>query len=188
MNSASKRKLLLFCHQSKTEIVLTKNDANKLAMSWLERLHDAQMGHYILSEKQQGIGSGLGFFLTVFTVIITALTFYQNTSDVYKWFFAILCSFATILSAIQSFYRPSQRSEIHRSQASRYGALKRDLELLLAKKGITPTEFVSQLNEIKKEWDAVAGESPLTDFDTLKEIKKKKKQLAEDDLEPVKLI
>ncbi|XPV75969.1 MAG: SLATT domain-containing protein [Desulfovibrio sp.] len=147
------------------------------AVEWKTRLHDAQIGHYVLAEKYKILSEVCGVIITFLTVIITALTFYNNQAEVYRYCFSVLCIIATSLSAYQSFYKPGQKSEVHRSQAARYGGLKRSMERLIISSHLEIEAFESKMEDIQKEWDAVAGESPLTSFKTLKEIRHKKNEL-----------
>ena len=71
----------------------------------------------------------------------------------------------------------SERSEIHRAQAARYGSMKRKVELALSQIGSEENEILAVLQKLILEWEGTALDSPLTKFKILEKINSKKKRL-----------
>lgn len=80
----------------------------------------------------------------------------QQKADVWLQILVGLMSVsATVLACLQTFLGFSERAEKHRMAGARYGALGRQLELMLAQDSDwTPLE------EIRKQLDSLAQESP----------------------------
>ena len=130
---------------------------------WIDRLHKAQIGHYISSEKLYTRAKWFGRVLIFCTVSVTLLTFY-NVGDLnivffnehYKIILAFLGLLSAWISSYQTMYRPSERAEVHRSQAAAYGSLKRKLELA------NDETLKKVLEEVENKWEVIASNSPLT--------------------------
>lgn len=157
---------------------MTETDSKILAKSWIKRLHDAQMGHYNSSERQYRIAHVSGVTLITFTALLSLFTFYEPetgflcawlTSYWYKVVCIVMSGVSAILSSVLTFYRPSERAEVHRSQAAKYGAMRREIELALT---CSEDKLAKTLEATKKWWDEVASDSPLTYLSTIRRIKK----------------
>ncbi|WP_163291929.1 SLATT domain-containing protein [Desulfovibrio sp. JC022] len=155
---------------------------NKLVDIWKGRLLDAQMGHYIQSEKMGCRANWIGGAIIVFTVGITAFSLFEvpdKYDELGRWGLAGASGLVTILSAIQTFYKPGEKAEVHRAQAARYGAMKRKLEMAHGEDVDGLWDLRTTIRNVEKEWEGVALDSPLTKFAVIKEVESKKKILAE---------
>lgn len=162
---------------------MEQNNLQKLGENWIKRLHNAQMGHYNSSERQYRFAKISGITLILFTVLLSVFTFYNPEAGIFctwltSYWYKIVCVFisgtSAILSSILTFYRPSERAEVHRSQAAKYGAMRRQVELALAN---TPDKLAQTLEGTKEWWAEVASDSPLTYMSTIRRVKKIQKKM-----------
>jgi len=63
---------------------------------------------------------------------------------------------AAALGSVQTFLKYSEKAEKHRSAAARYGAIRRELEVMLALKRFDD----GQLEKVRKEIDSLSAEAP----------------------------
>lgn len=134
----------------------------RLAFEWRDRLLLAQSGHYVVAEKMQRRSLYLGVVSILLTMTLTSVVFYKpiHGDDLFSLCIAAISVFSGVISTVITFYRPSERAEIHRQQAARYGALRRRVERI-----ISCAEYRAlsdSLADVQKCWDSIAQDSPLT--------------------------
>lgn len=139
---------------------------NDLIRDWKKRLHNAQIGHYKCSEKLYDYANFTGFLLISTTTTVTALLFF-DTSGPHQNCWLLLQFFLSVLSAglasVVSFVRFAERAELHRSAASRYGKLRRQLEFLDTYKNSQDVPTIKdKLKLLRIEWEYVSEDAPLT--------------------------
>lgn len=128
---------------------------------WLFRLDMSQKGHYIQCERYLRLEKITGVLLILSSgmsiIPLTKLGF-LSIEEVEK--LQYISSIVTVITAnIQVFMSWGEKSEIHRNYASKYGSLKRELELLRLN---CNKSFFYKLNRIKDIWNTIADTSPLT--------------------------
>jgi len=148
-------------------------DYNILLENWLKRTQYSQTGHYIASEKLLRMHYFIGIPLITLSTFVGTGLFYsllENSSSSLKILLTIASLLTTILASLQTFLRLSEKSEKHRSKAVVYGALKREIE---QKKVDCPEKEIHNfIEDIRKRWDLVAQDSPITPHKIRKDIKK----------------
>ncbi|MCG3824197.1 SLATT domain-containing protein [Photobacterium damselae] len=156
MSKKQEEKLLLHPEQS---VELIKN--------WLEKLENAQIGHYKQTEKLSSINFIIGICLITLTTLVTAFIFYEppeNHKDLIKLLLGGASACSAGLSGVVTFGRFGERADEHRVTAGRYGKLRRQLELLQSTNSndIGKAEFRAKLKTLRIEWEYVAANAPLT--------------------------
>jgi hypothetical protein len=139
---------------------------NDLIKDWKKRLHNAQIGHYKCSEKLYDYANVTGFLLILTTTTVTALLFFDTKGPNHNsWLLIqfILSVLSAGLASIVSFVRFAERAELHRSAASRYGKLRRQLEFLdIYRKPENMSSIKDKLKLLRIEWEYVSEDAPLT--------------------------
>lgn len=129
-------------------------------------MNNAQIGHYKCSENLYFLANLTGFLLILTTTLVTALLFFDTTGpneDYWNLLLFILSVLSAGLAAIVSFVRFAERAELHRSAASRYGKLRRQLEFLDAYRETQEDKKIKEkIKLLRIEWEYVSADAPLT--------------------------
>lgn len=145
-----------------------KNETYSLINNWLTRLHDAQTGHYVCSEKLYSKANITGYALILSSTIVTAMLF-ADVDGFLKLFLVIMSVISAMLSGVVSFARFAEKAEQHRSTASCYGKLRRQLEKLNSTKSkLDNNELDKQLKILRIEWEYTSRNAPLTPLSAIK--------------------
>lgn len=109
--------------------------------------------------------------LVALSVIVASFIFFQAPpEDMRAISLKIAAIVVTVLSSLQILIRPSEKAEQHRTKASRYGCLKRKIELLSLKSN-TDDDWKDMAKELMHEWNSIAEDSPLTPNYARKKVK-----------------
>lgn len=134
-----------------------------LVLAWLRRARESQFSHYTAAKRLGGYGRVFGVPVIIITAIVGASAFasiLSQTVPLYAKLIAGLCSLtATVLSSLQTFFKFSERSEKHRIFGAKFGAVRRELEVLHIQAQIKPTE----LTAVRTKLDKLAEEAPDVD-------------------------
>jgi hypothetical protein len=136
-------------------------DNDKLLREWLRRTRESQWGHY---EAERSLLRGhylIGIPLVALTAFAGTAVFATLSSNPQLWFkvvVALTSVIAAILSGLQTFLRNADRASAHRTAASGYGALRRELEQSLA--GDPSRLAPEQIDGFRTRLDDLAGYSP----------------------------
>lgn len=141
------------------DINLTK-EQNNLLNEWSYRVNKSQVGHYLVSEKYTKIHYFLGVSLIILTGIVTSSLFIKIEDNWISHFIILISISASILATIQTFIMPSEKAEVHRVKAYKYGIIKRKIELYTSLDSKEDFNIFSK--KIREEWDSIASESPVT--------------------------
>jgi hypothetical protein len=139
---------------------------NSLITDWKARLKNAQVGHYKCSEKLYFFANLTGFLLILTTTLVTALLFFDTTGpneNAWNLLLFILSVLSAGLAGIVSFVRFAERAELHRSAASRYGKLRRQLDFLdTYRNSQEKSQVKEKLKLLRIEWEYISADAPLT--------------------------
>lgn len=148
------------------ESILIEEKLESLIIDWVSRLRNAQIGHYKCSEYLYLMANLTGFLLILTTTLVTALLFFDTrgpNQDAWQLLLFILSVVSAGLAGIVSFVRFAERAELHRSAASRYGKLRRQLEFLDAyRHSQEQSQVKEKLKLLRIEWEYVSADAPLT--------------------------
>lgn len=132
-------------------------------LAWLRRARESQFAHYGAAKRLGRYGRLFGVPVILITAIVGASAFVSilsQTVPLSAKLIAGLCSIAaTVLSSLQTFFKFSERSEKHRLFGAKFGAVRRELELLRIQSQIKPAE----LTAIRVKLDKLAEEAPDVD-------------------------
>ncbi|SDJ99746.1 hypothetical protein SAMN04488540_11717 [Ferrimonas sediminum] len=141
-------------------------DQSSLTQNWIDRLGDAQVGHYKCSERLYTYANWSGVALICSTTIVTASLFLHDFGGnpwVGKYIIPAISIIAAILSGVVSFVRFAERAELHRAAASRYGKLRRELDQIgILSNRLSPEEYSAKLEKLRLEWEYISADAPLT--------------------------
>lgn len=132
-------------------------------LAWLRRARESQFSHYNAAKRLGSYGRVFGVPVIVITAIVGASAFasiLSQTVPLYAKLIAGLCSLAaTVLSSLQTFFKFSERSEAHRVFGAKFGAVRRELEVLHIQAQIKSTELAA----VRTKLDKLADEAPDVD-------------------------
>lgn len=142
--------------------MMDENKLYKLLSDWDIRITKAQIGHYMSAEKYIKWHYFIGGSLIILSSFVSSSLFLQSKEIVVNNILIISSISATILAGLQTLISPSEKAEIHRSKASKYGSLRRRVELFSSTGSLSENEAKIFIKELKHDWDNIAGDSPLT--------------------------
>jgi len=134
---------------------------NQRLKKWEIRLYTAQTGHYIASEKYQNIHTIIGLPLVILSTFVSAFLFFNSDVFWHALFLKISGLVVAIFASIQTFLRPAEKAEMHRSKATKYGKLKRSIELFRNSQ-FDEDQFQKFCQNFTFEWNAIAEDAPVT--------------------------
>lgn len=150
--------------------------------SWRFRLNKAQIGHYISCERYQWWNTTIGILSVLFSGTTTGLLLldFNSLDKAYlKTIIIILSLLAALTTSLQTFLRLGDKAELHRSRASRYGSLKRSIELFAIKE-YKQEELSIFLKDVESKWAMIAEDAPVTPKRIRQHIKNILKEEAEE--------
>ena len=106
------------------------DNQKKTLMKWRARCKRAQIAHSHSAMMYDRINTGIGVLLILLTVSTSVFTFAQFSESI-RWIPIVVSISATIFATFQTFFRFSEKAEIHRNVAGRFGALKKELEFIV---------------------------------------------------------
>jgi hypothetical protein len=136
---------------------LSWHEAKHLLDEWHLRITTAQFGHQLQTERTHDWNLILGIPVVIATTVVGTAAFAAiNNTASNRWKFAagIVSIGAAVLAALQTFFGFGDRSERHRIAATRYAAIRRSIELALAK------HDTQAVDRIRIDMDRVGGPSP----------------------------
>lgn len=136
-----------------------------LSQQWMARLAHAQSGHYAVSERSTRVNEWVAISIVLLSAFVSCTIFidsYGTTIPGLKFWGGIAAIMTSILAGYQGFKRPAEKAELHRVEAARYGALRRAVELQVASGFEDRAEARAFFREVKKEWDDIANDAPVT--------------------------
>jgi hypothetical protein len=133
-----------------------------LLREWLARLTAAQISHYTIASKYKKVHYCLGIPLFCFSTFITFfLLADMETQPFLKNLVIFLSILSALIASLITFLRPSDLAEKHRSEATKYGSLKRAVETALATEFHSNEEAISFVKDIADHWGKVTADAPV---------------------------
>jgi hypothetical protein len=140
-----------------------------LLPSWLWRLRESQFSHYDAAKALDRCNYWLGVPVILLSTFVGTSVFAalgKSVDPPLQIFVGLVSVVAAMLSGVQTVLRFSERAEKHRSVAVRYGALRREIEEILATGGQIPKEPTGgqipkeRLTDLREKIDKLGDESP----------------------------
>lgn len=135
-----------------------------LAKDWFRRCRESQMVHYeygsLLERRHLYFGIPA---IALSTMVGTAVFSSWESASEGGWVrvvFGMLSMLAAAITALQTFLNLADRVAKHKSAGASYGAIRRNLELLKTLPPATEDEMRRCLQDIKRQMDELADNSP----------------------------
>jgi hypothetical protein len=132
-----------------------------LLEDWHHRVYAAQSAHYASADRFRMLNYVVGVPAVIFSSVVgTALFAGLEKDSPRTWVVASTSILAAMLGALQTFLRFAERATLHATAADWYSAIRRDIEEILhlpVEMRGTPKDC---LDEIRKEMNRVAQDSP----------------------------
>jgi hypothetical protein len=124
---------------------------------WLESVYTYNVAHARAAERSRMWGRGLGLLALAFTTITgTTLftTLAESPSQSARTVMGALAAVSALLVAFNTFFAFAEQEVAHRKAATKYGALKHELEEFAGK------TTQARLDSLRERWDKLSGDSP----------------------------
>jgi hypothetical protein len=139
----------------------------ELLTRWYKRLRESQFSHYeaakLLERRNLWFGIPVVVLSTVVGTSIFATlnaTVEKATADIaFRIVIGMISVAAAVLAGLQTFLRFAERADKHRSIGAQAGALRREIEQLLAVGGTEHLE-ADTLDNVRKEIDKLFADAP----------------------------
>ena len=134
--------------------------ASDLLLTWLKRVREAQFAHYDADRRLTAWHYWIGFPATILSSIVGTSVFASIGESVdlrAKILVGLTAVIAAVLTALQTFWRFSERADRHRKTAGAYAQVRREIEECLVCRNQISPEVVG---EIRKKVDGIAAEAP----------------------------
>lgn len=134
-----------------------------LVSDWFRRARESQMVHYECGSRFHRFNLLLGIPTIIFSTIVGTTVFAtlsKDSSARIKMFLGLLSVSAAVLASLQTFMAFGDRATKHRLIGSRYGSVRRSLEMLKTFPPSDEQEMKRIVEEIRKELDDLAESSP----------------------------
>ena len=135
-----------------------------MILDWMRKIHQLEYAHRYQSldwsfrEKAIGITAFVISTLIAFSYRFPTVeidTFNKLPFFVKQSFFVPFASLVlAILTGIQTFLKPNEKSETHRKAGSQYEKLRHRIEVILTSKN-DDEESIKNLEQIRKEWESL---------------------------------
>jgi hypothetical protein len=132
-------------------------ETESLLHSWHLRVTTAQYGHQALADRNRQHSLLLGIPVVCVSTIVGTSVFAaidRSSGGAARWVIGGLSVLAAILAGLQTLLGYSQFAERHRVAAARYAALRRGIELMLARRDS------SNLDRVRTELDKTGAAAP----------------------------
>lgn len=143
------------------------NKKKDLIADWHRRCRQSQRLNYVTGNMYLKFHYIVGVISIIISTIVSSTFFAQisqqssvqqnNTNvSIMTYIGGFLSISVGILSALQTFFRFSEKSEKYKMISAKYGAIRRQLEHLMSKDDISKIELERQLEIIRKSMDDLA--------------------------------
>lgn len=136
----------------------------KMILDWMRKIHQLEYAHryesLYWSNKSEILGIS-AFFIT--TIIASSYVFPPIGLKLYNclpfffeqsFFIPIASAIVAVITGLQTFQKPSEKSEIHKKTGSNYEKLRHRIEIILTT-DYSKKELKKKLENIKEEWESL---------------------------------
>jgi len=134
-----------------------------LAADWFRRARESQRAHYECCARYNRLNRLLGIPTIVLSAGVGTAVFAtldKGASGSLKVILGLLSVTAAVLASLQTFMAFGDLGTRHKAAGARYGAIRRNLELLKVSPPPSEHEVSQELLKIKKEMDDLAERAP----------------------------
>jgi len=137
-------------------------ETNKLLEEWLFRIRRAQQAHYESATRFARLNYWLGVPAIALSAVVGTSVFAalgKETAISIKIAIGVASVTAAILMALQTFLNYPQRAEKHRSVATRYGTMRREIEKKLSFP-LPKRELEAYIETLQAQWNKCNEDCP----------------------------
>lgn len=139
-------------------------DAETLLRDWLRRARESQHSHHEAGKFCRAINYWFAAPVIIITTVVGTAAFAsieKQVSDSAKIWFGVVSLLAAVLSALQTHFQFSERSEKHKSLGATYGNIRREIEEVLSLPPGQRGDMKKVMSRIRERLDAIASEGPV---------------------------
>jgi hypothetical protein len=131
---------------------------------WMVRTRHSQHSHHEAGKFYKTLHYIYGVPVVVLTTVIGTSVFAsldKQVADNMKIWLGALSMSAAALTAVQTHFQFSERSEKHKGLGARYGNIRREIEEVLTLPSVYQTDPKKIMDEIREKLDAIGSEGPV---------------------------
>ncbi|NJL46670.1 MAG: DUF4231 domain-containing protein [Leptolyngbyaceae cyanobacterium SM2_5_2] len=135
--------------------------AENLLSDWYRRIRFAQFAHYEAAKSYDRMNYGLGIPVVVLSTFVGTSVFANIGSTVdatFQILIGLVSVVAATLASLQTFFRFSEKAEKHRAAASKYGALRREIEEIMVLR--SQADLKDAIPSLRSKVDRLSEEAP----------------------------
>ena len=140
-----------------------KLSAEELLLDWYNRVRFAQFAHYETAKTYDRLNYWLGVPVVILSTLVGTSVFAnigKLVDEKIQISIGLTSVLAATLASLQTFFRFSEKAEKHRISASKYGALRREIEEdLVSLEGFDRDEVKKVTEMIRHKLDKLSDES-----------------------------
>ena len=132
-----------------------------LLTDWYRRIRFAQFAHYEAAKSYDRMNYGLGIPVVILSTFVGTSVFANIVSTVdarFQILIGLVSVVAASLASLQTFFRFSEKAEKHRTAASKYGALRREIEEIMVL--CNQEELKDSISNLRSRLDKLSEEAP----------------------------
>jgi peptidoglycan hydrolase CwlO-like protein len=151
------------------------DSVDELLKRWHKRLRESQFAHYESAKMLSRANLGLGIPVVIFSTLVGTSVFatiQSNPNLLIQITLGLLSMVAAVLASLQTFFRYSERAEKHRGVGARYGAIRREIEQVIANPQTEYSNAKETLDSLRTKIDSLADEAPEVSSQTWKRVLK----------------
>jgi hypothetical protein len=141
------------------------DEQKKMLLDWMRKVHQLEYAHRYESldwtKKHQLTGWSAFIISTIIALTFRLPGIEPNTLESLPFFLkqdfavAILSGVVALLTGFQTFFRPNEKSEIHKNTGSNYEKLRHRMEAIYTGTIISEYEIRQKLESIREEWEGL---------------------------------
>lgn len=140
----------MYKHESR----MMDDNIKVLISDWHRRCRQSQRLNYETANIYIRYHYVVGVLSIILSAIVSSSFISQNNA--YVNLSGVISLIVGILTALQTFFRFSEKAEKYKTISAKYGAVRRQLEYLMAQEDINKSELARQLDSIKATMDDLA--------------------------------
>jgi len=133
----------------------------KIINQWYNGVRIRHKAHFVLASKYERRNLWFGFPIVILTAITGTSIFASFESSPEPWMKILvgcLSILAAVLASLQTFLGYNQEAEQHKNAATKFGALRRELEERISLDQYQIDKIF--IEDFRKRWDSLEQESP----------------------------
>ena len=135
----------------------------KMILDWMRKIHQLEYAHRFESVMWAKLETWIGlsaFILSIVVAFSYGFPFLNDSNANLPFFLKLgflvpfLSLIVSMLTGMQTFLKPNEKSETHKKTASNYEKLRHRIELLITTE-YSERDLVKKLDSIREEWESL---------------------------------